>query len=207
MAGGAVFVTDTLGPVWVWSEDGLFLGHIYHDFGSGIQDDQVLYGEIQATAIHTDPKTGRIYSIANDTGAHIHEVVMPRTTALTGSRVLLRDAEAARAQPWDPDGPPPTERPSYVAYPVVKLWVDENTNILKRQEFALSGRAMRTLYYPRWNKQYSETKKGEVWFPGEIRIYDEVEKANSTIVVIKTVDLRPLEANLFTKSWLESKAR
>jgi hypothetical protein len=94
-----------------------------------------------------------------------------------------------------------------VAYPVVKLWVDENTNILKRQEFALSGRIMRTLYYPRWNKQYSETKKAEVWFPGEIRIYDEVEKANSTIVVIKTVDLRPLEANLFTKSWLESKSR
>jgi hypothetical protein len=94
-----------------------------------------------------------------------------------------------------------------VAYPVVKLWVDENSNILKRQEFALSGRIMRTLYYPRWNKQYSESKKGEVWFPGEIRIYDEVEKANSTIVVIKTVDLRPLEANLFTKSWLESKSR
>ncbi|MCC6811692.1 MAG: outer membrane lipoprotein-sorting protein [Deltaproteobacteria bacterium] len=94
-----------------------------------------------------------------------------------------------------------------VAYPVVKLWIDENNNILKRQEFALSGRAMRTLYYPRWNKQFSETKKAEVWFPGEIRIYDEVEKANSTIVVIKTVDLRPLEPNLFTKSWLESKSR
>lgn len=94
-----------------------------------------------------------------------------------------------------------------VAYPIVKLWVDENNNILKRQELALSGRSMRTLYYPKWNKQYSETKKAEVWFPGEIRIYDDVEKANSTIVVIKTVDLRPLEANLFTKAWLESKSR
>ena len=95
-----------------------------------------------------------------------------------------------------------------VAYPVVKLWVDkETTNILKREEYALSGRLMRTALYPRWKKVFSESKKADVWFPEEIRIYDEVEKANSTIVLIKSVDLRPLEANLFTKAWLESKSR
>src|SRR5262249_37548377 len=95
-----------------------------------------------------------------------------------------------------------------VAYPVVKLWVDQATgNVLKRQEFALSGRLMRTLYYPTWKKLYSESKGADVWYPGEIRIYDEVEKANSTIVVLKEVDLRPLQANIFTKAWLESKSR
>jgi len=95
-----------------------------------------------------------------------------------------------------------------VAFPVVKLWVDQASgNVLKRQEFALSGRLMRTLYYPRWQKLYSESKKAEVWYPGEIRIYDEVEKENSTIVVLKSVDLRPLEANIFTKAWLEAKSR
>jgi outer membrane lipoprotein-sorting protein len=95
-----------------------------------------------------------------------------------------------------------------VAYPVLKLWVDQASgNVLKRQEFALSGRLMRTLYYPRWQKLYSESKKAEVWYPGEIRIYDEVEKENSTIVVMKSVDLRPLEANIFTKAWLEAKSR
>jgi len=95
-----------------------------------------------------------------------------------------------------------------VAFPVVKLWVDQvSGNVLKRQEFALSGRLMRTLYYPRWQKLYSESKKADVWYPGEIRIYDEVEKANSTIVVMKSVDLRPLEANIFTKDWLEAKSR
>jgi hypothetical protein len=46
-----------------------------------------------------------------------------------------------------------------------------------------------------------------VWFPQEIRFYDEVEKENSTLVLIKSVDLRPLEPNLFTKAWLESKSR
>ncbi|MBF5044868.1 outer membrane lipoprotein-sorting protein [Aggregicoccus sp. 17bor-14] len=95
-----------------------------------------------------------------------------------------------------------------VAYPVVKLWVDADTsNVLKRQEFALSGRLLRTAYYPKWQKLYSESKKADVWYPQEMRFFDEVEKANSTIVLIKTVDLRPLEANIFTKAWLESKSR
>ncbi|MEW6433501.1 MAG: outer membrane lipoprotein-sorting protein [Myxococcota bacterium] len=95
-----------------------------------------------------------------------------------------------------------------VAYPVVKLWVDKaNHNILKRQEFALSGRLMRTAYYPKWQKLYSESKKGDVWFPGEIRIFDEVEKSNSTLVIFRSVDLSALDQNMFTKAWLESKSR
>jgi hypothetical protein len=95
-----------------------------------------------------------------------------------------------------------------VAYPLLKLWVDKATsNVLKRQEFALSGKLMRTAYYPKWQKLYSESKKADVWYPQEMRFYDEVEKANSTVVLIKTVDLRPLEANIFTKAWLEAKSR
>jgi len=95
-----------------------------------------------------------------------------------------------------------------LAFPVVKLWVDKATkNELKRQEFALSGRLLRTSYYPKWQKIYSESRKGDIWYPQEIRFYDEVEKQNSTLILIKSVDLKPLEANLFTKAWLESKAR
>jgi len=95
-----------------------------------------------------------------------------------------------------------------VAYPVIKLWVDkDNNNVLKRQEFALSGRLMRTVYYPKWQKLFSESKGADVWYPQEIRIYDEVEKANATVILIKSVDLRSLEANIFTKAWLESKSR
>jgi len=95
-----------------------------------------------------------------------------------------------------------------LAFPVIKLWIDKETkNILKRQEFALSGRLLRTSYYPRWKKTYSESKKIDVWYPEEMRFYDEVEKANSTLILVKSVDMRPLEANLFTKAWLESKSR
>ena len=95
-----------------------------------------------------------------------------------------------------------------VAFPQVRLWVDKGSlNILKRQEQALSGRLMRTAYYPRWKKIFSESKRADVWYPEEIRIFDEIEKGNSTLVLIKEIDLRPLAANLFTKAWLESKSR
>src|SRR3954469_5077202 len=95
-----------------------------------------------------------------------------------------------------------------LAFPVIKLWVDKATNnVLKRQEFALSGRLLRTSFYPKWKKAYSESKKGDTWFPEEIRFFDEVEKANSTLILIKSVDFHPLPANLFTKAWLESKSR
>lgn len=95
-----------------------------------------------------------------------------------------------------------------VAFPVVRLWIDEaTTNVLKRQELALSGRLMRTVYQPRWKRIFSPSKKGDVWYPEEIRIFDEIEKGNSTLILIKDIDLRPLEANLFTKAWLESRSR
>jgi len=95
-----------------------------------------------------------------------------------------------------------------VAYPTARIWYDAATgNLLKRQDLALSGRLMRTALYPRWKKVHSESKKGEVWYPEQIHIYDEIEKANSTMVVIKQVDLRPLTPNMFTKAWLEAKSR
>ena len=95
-----------------------------------------------------------------------------------------------------------------LAFPVIKLWLDKDTNnVLKRQEFALSGKLLRTSYYPKWKKIYSESKGADIWYPQEIRFYDEVEKENSTLILIRSVDLHALEPNLFTKAWLESKSR
>lgn len=95
-----------------------------------------------------------------------------------------------------------------VAYPIQHLWVDqESSNILKRQDFALSDRLMRTIYYPFWEKRFSASKKADVYVPKEIIIVDEVEKGNKTHVLLKEVSLDPLEANLFTKAWIESKSK
>lgn len=95
-----------------------------------------------------------------------------------------------------------------VAYPILHLWVDvASSNVLKRQELALSGRLIRTQYNPQWAKVYSPSKGAEVYFPREIRIFDEIDKGNQTIIVIKEVNLDPLPANIFTKAWLESQSR
>jgi hypothetical protein len=95
-----------------------------------------------------------------------------------------------------------------VAFPVLHVWIDKASgNMLKREDHAVSGKLLRTTYYPKWNKLFSESKKGDVYIPAEIRIFDEVEKGNSTMMVIRETDLRPLDANLFTKAWLESKSR
>jgi hypothetical protein len=63
-----------------------------------------------------------------------------------------------------------------LAFPVIKLWLDKDTmNVLKRQEFALSGRLLRTSYYTKWKKVFSASKKGDIWYAQEIRFYDEVK--------------------------------
>jgi hypothetical protein len=94
------------------------------------------------------------------------------------------------------------------AYPILKLWVDQkDKNLMKREEYSLSGKLMRTTYYPKWNKKFSESKKGDVWIPEELRIFDELEKGNSTVVLIKETDLKPVDSNIFTKAWIESKSR
>ena len=95
-----------------------------------------------------------------------------------------------------------------VAFPVVHLWVDvDSRNPLKQQDQALSGKPLRTLYFPKWEEAKRAKGKGVVHYPREIRIYDELQKGNETVVVIQSVELQPLQDSLFTKAWLESKSR
>jgi hypothetical protein len=95
-----------------------------------------------------------------------------------------------------------------VAYPVLDLAVDVNTkNVLKREEYSLSGKLMRTTFFPKWTKQFSKSKNDHVWVPSEMRVFDELEKGNSTIILVKETSLDALEANIFTKAWLEAKSR
>ena len=86
--------------------------------GAGVQDENNIYVELQGTEVYTDPKSGKIYSIANDTSASIHEVVLPKTTPLKAGTVNLSPELLARVQPWDPEGLAPTEKPAYEVYPM-----------------------------------------------------------------------------------------
>jgi hypothetical protein len=95
-----------------------------------------------------------------------------------------------------------------VPYPVLRIWVDKASgNLLKQEDFALSGRLMRTLYYPRWQTVRSAEKNADVFFPQEIRIFDEVEKGNRTTMIFRGIELETLPDHIFTKAWLESKSR
>jgi hypothetical protein len=95
-----------------------------------------------------------------------------------------------------------------VASPVLEIWIDQNEkNVMKRQEFALSGKLLRTSYYPSWEKMFSKSKGAEVYVPKEIRVFDEVEKGNATTVALRDVKLDALDVNMFTKAWLESQSR
>jgi len=115
VAGGAVFITDTLGPMWVWDTSGLFIGHVFHDVGEDTPPDQFVYGETQSTHVFTDPVSGEIFSIANDQAAHIHQVILPERTPVKGPSVTLTAKQIADIAPWDPDGSGPTDKPSCVA--------------------------------------------------------------------------------------------
>ena len=42
-------------------------------------------------------------------------------------------------------------------------WIaKDSNNILKRQEYAVSGRLLRTCYFPKWKKIYCESKRSDV---------------------------------------------
>ncbi|MBL4868685.1 MAG: outer membrane lipoprotein-sorting protein [Pseudomonadales bacterium] len=91
--------------------------------------------------------------------------------------------------------------------PKMDLWIEMNSHhVLKQQDFALSGKLLRTTYRTKW-KLLSDEKSVERYIPIETRIYNEVEKGNQTIIVIDKIALRALPANIFSKAWLESKSR
>ena len=79
-----------------------------------------------------------------------------------------------------------------VAYPVVELWVDKATdNVLKRQEFALSGRLMRTLYYPKWKKIYQRVEEGATsGSPRRSASTTRWRRPTPRVMLIKSVDLQ-----------------
>jgi outer membrane lipoprotein-sorting protein len=95
-----------------------------------------------------------------------------------------------------------------VAFPVLKLWVDKKTlNVLKRQDFALSGKLLRTAYYPKWGRALNKATGEQVWYPSESRLFDELEVGDNSLIVVKNVDLAKQDKNVFTKAWLEGKSR
>ena len=118
--GDALFLPDTLGPVWVWHADGLYVGHLFKDHHAGDRDvpvDQELYGEIQSTFVFAHPQTGKVYHLGAGTETRVHEIIVPTVRRLARTTVILSAPLAQAVQPWDPDGVAPTEKPTHAVTP------------------------------------------------------------------------------------------
>ncbi len=90
---------------------------------------------------------------------------------------------------------------------VILLWIEtESHTVLKQQDYALSGRLLRTTYRTNY-KQFSDGKGNSQFVPMKSVVVDEVEKGNQTTMVLEQIDVEPLPENIFTKAWLESKSR
>ncbi len=94
-----------------------------------------------------------------------------------------------------------------VPSPVVKVWVDAENRQVKKQEFALSGKLVRTALLPKWAKATNKALGKEFAMPKEVRIFDEVDKGRTTTLLLKSAELAPLDKNIFTKAWFEGKSR
>lgn len=89
----------------------------------------------------------------------------------------------------------------------IELWVETvSNNVLKQQDYALSGRLLRTTYRTDYKKFQDEAGVAQ-FVPMKSIVYDEVEKGNQTTMVIEQIEIKELVSNLFTKAWLESKSR
>jgi hypothetical protein len=111
IAGDCLFVSDALAMTWVWHKDGLYVGRLFPDTGTGVMDDTGIYVELMGNRIHEE--NGKLYTLVNDTSCAVHEVDLPAFIPLAATSVRLSREEAASAKPWDPDGPDPSFRPTF----------------------------------------------------------------------------------------------
>jgi len=93
-----------------------------------------------------------------------------------------------------------------VPFPLLRLWVDPGKLIVKRVGLAPSGKVLHTDII-RGYQRIKDPVSGEQVFHYREVIEAEQESGMKTVVRYEDVQLAPLDANIFTKSWLESRTR
>ena len=110
IARDCLFVSDAMAMTWVWHKDGLYVGRLFPDTGTGVMDDTGIYVELMGNGIHE--ADGKLYTLVNDTGCAVHEVNLPGFTPIAAATVRLSAEETARASPGIPTAPThPSARP------------------------------------------------------------------------------------------------
>jgi outer membrane lipoprotein-sorting protein len=85
-----------------------------------------------------------------------------------------------------------------VTYPSMKIWVRKDLDLLlKSEDYSLSGRLMRTAYYPNY------IKVGERFVPSRMLFIDNLNPGNKTQVTLTNPSVAALPDYLFTKAYLQ----
>ena len=93
---------------------------------------------------------------------------------------------------------------SEVSFPLLRLWVDPDHNIVKRAGYAPSGRVLRTDIVRSYQRLKDPMSGQFVYHYKEVLELDEQE-GTRMVVRYEDVELAPLSPNIFTKSWFESR--
>ena len=85
-----------------------------------------------------------------------------------------------------------------VAFPQLKLWVwRDNDLVLKAQNFSLSGRLMRSDYFPKY------VRVEDRLLPSQMLFVDELKEGERTQVTMANTSLARVPDSVFSKSYLE----
>ncbi|MBN1837850.1 MAG: outer membrane lipoprotein-sorting protein [Spirochaetales bacterium] len=85
-----------------------------------------------------------------------------------------------------------------VSYARLRLWVRrDNHLLLKAENYGLSGRLMRTSYYP------SYLQLGEKYLATKMLFVDELRPGEKTQVTLANASLAPIADSVFTKAYVE----
>ncbi|MCY1016173.1 outer membrane lipoprotein-sorting protein [Pyxidicoccus sp. MSG2] len=95
---------------------------------------------------------------------------------------------------------------SEVAFPVMRLWVDADHNIVKRVGHAPSGKVLRTDLIRGYQRVKDPVSGNLVYHYKEV-LEMESEEGTRLVVRYEDVELAPLSANIFTKAWIEGRTR
>lgn len=93
-------------------------------------------------------------------------------------------------------------------FPVWDLYIAADTGLpLKADQYADSGRLMRSMFVTKWLTKKDPTNGKEVVVPQEIRVFDQVDKGVRLQMVLRDIEFGGLDGSIFTKGWVEAKSR
>ncbi|WIG95581.1 outer membrane lipoprotein-sorting protein [Myxococcus sp. SDU36] len=99
-----------------------------------------------------------------------------------------------------------TAKNDQVTFPLMRIWVDPQNNIVKKVGYTASGRTLRTDIVRSYQRIKDPLSGKHVLHYKEV-LETEEQEGTQMVVRYDEVVLAPLAANIFTKAWLESRLR